>query len=76
MHCTQERSGRVAVVSKVTEKAKWIRKQGGLGLLAEFMKVGIQERLGFRLEQNELYNDWEGGEAMYARCNLMNSMKK
>ena len=47
-------SGRVAVGSKVTEKEKWMRKQGGMGLLAKFTGAGIQERLGFRLEQREL----------------------
>lgn len=41
---------RVAVGSKVTEKEKWMMKEG---LLAKSPGGGIEERLGFRLEWSE-----------------------
>lgn len=53
MHCTREGFGRVGVSSKVRQKEKWVRNQGGMGQLAEFTGGGIQERLGFNFEQSE-----------------------
>lgn len=45
--------GNVGISSEVRQKEKRVRNQGDVGCLARLTGGGIQERLGFSLEQSE-----------------------